>query len=358
MVNLSHLYGDPSINQNEMSNVDEDLSESEDSEVEEGSLGRKIFSSQELHNYTSPKPNKQGGKKNFLGVEAVYLSIGLGCAHLPTNLDHFMAYKVYGVCPDDWIIGQKLIVGGCEPLPGRRCFSISPPHYSKPLPTNSSLWSQPSEANILWNHYKCKDYPCLASNKTIGKRGFFKCSDCFDLSKQCWVIPSNESESAEFTVDEVLGEIRIGLDYSPTTGTFAAIMKENNVTIASATLNLGATFNEVIALRGLLPLYVSMGSRLPFFDNTLDIVHTTLFLDWWIGLEVLQYVLFDWDRILRPKGLLWVDRFFYSKEDMKLYLGEFTRLGYRKLLWRVVPKTVKHGDELFFSTVLEKPVRG
>ncbi|KAJ0099115.1 hypothetical protein Patl1_21664 [Pistacia atlantica] len=63
-------------------------------------------------------------------------------------------------------------------------------------------------------------------------------------------------------------------------------------------------------------------------------------------------------QVLRPKGLLWGDRFFCKKEDMKLYLDEFSRLGYRKLPWRVVPKTDKLGDELFFSAVLEKPSRG
>ncbi|OVA14590.1 putative S-adenosyl-L-methionine-dependent methyltransferase [Macleaya cordata] len=359
---LSHLYSNPPISQNETSKVDEDFSESEDSEIEEKrSLNERIFNSGELQNYTSPKVNRQGGKKNFLGVEAVYPSIGLSCISAASNIDRYMNYKLYGTCPDDWIVAQKLIIGGCDPVPRRRCFSKSPPHYSKPFPMNTSLWNLPENSNILWTHYKCKDYSCLVSNETIGRRGFFKCADCFDFNKRGWEIPTNESISAEFTVDQVLelksGEIRIGLDFSPTTGTFAAIMKERNITIASATLNLGAPFSEVIALRGLLPLYVSIGSRLPFFDNTLDIVHSTLFLDGWVGLEVLQYVLFDWDRVLRPKGILWIDRFFSSKEDMKLYLEEFSKLGYKKLLWRLVPKTDKAGDELFFSAVLEKPLR-
>ena len=360
--NLSGLYRNPPTGSTKTSNVDEDFSEPEEGEVEERSQGGKIFNSGELHNYTSTKPHRLGGKKNFLNVEAVNPSIGSACAHMAWNIDQFMTYKIYGTCPDDWDMAQKLIASGCDPLPRRRCFARSPPHYSKPLPINSSLWTQPSDVNILWKHYKCKDYSCLVSNETLNRRGFFKCADCFVFSKQRWEIPKNESVSAEFTVDEVLslkpGEIRIGLDFSPTTGTFAAMMRERNVTIASATLNLGAPFNEVIALRGLLPLYISIGSRLPFFDNTLDIVHSTLFLDGWIGVELLQFMLFDWDRVLRPKGILWVDRFFCKKEDMKLYLEEFNRLGYRKLMWRVLPKTDKLGDELFFSAVLEKPLKG
>ncbi|PON42905.1 hypothetical protein PanWU01x14_278010 [Parasponia andersonii] len=139
----------------------------------------------------------------------------------------------------------------------------------------------------------------------------------------------NESLSAKFTIDKVLslepGEIGIGLNFSPTTGTFAALMKEHNVVITSATLNLGTPFNEVIALRGLLPLYVSVGSRLLFFDNTLDMIHSTLFLDGWIGMELLQFVFFDWNRVLRPKRLLWIDRFFCGKKDTKVYLNEFQK---------------------------------
>ncbi|KAM7510168.1 hypothetical protein LguiB_009043 [Lonicera macranthoides] len=47
---------------------------------------------------------------------------------------------------------------------------------------------------------------------------------------------------------------------------------------------------------------------LNLFDNTLDIVHSTLFLDGWIGIGMMEFVLFDWDRVLRPKGILRVDK--------------------------------------------------
>ncbi|CAL5369779.1 unnamed protein product [Camellia sinensis] len=284
--------------------AEEDLSEPEESEVEEGSVPGKVFNSTELHSYISPKPNRINEKKNFLGLEAINPSIGLGCVGMASNTDQFMTYKMYSTCPDDWDLAQKLVVSGCEPIPRR---------------------------------------------------------NDFDLSRRWEEVPTNKPLSVEFTIDEVLslkpGKIRVGLDFSPATGTFAAIMREKNATVGLAMLNLGEPFNEVIALRGLLPLYVSIGSRLPFFDNTLDIVHSTPFLDGWIGIELLQFVLFDWDRVLRPKGILWVDRFFCKKEDMNLYFNEFTRLGYQKLLWRVVPKTDKDSDEMFFSAVLEKPAR-
>ncbi|XP_050379965.1 probable methyltransferase At1g29790 [Argentina anserina] len=310
----------PSAN-DELSHVDENFSDPEEDGAEEQFMSGHVFKSGEIFSYISPKPNRLVGNKNFLGVEALTLSVGFACAKMASNLDRFMSYKVHSTCPDDWQIAQKLIVHGCDPLPRR---------------------------DASQNHL----------HTTLSR---FLQTPLSGLNLRGWDVPTNEAVSAEFTIDEVLslkpGEIRIGLDFSPTTGTFAAVMREKNVTIASSTLNLGAPFNEVIALRGLLPLYTSIGSRLPFFDNTLDIIHSTLFLDGWIGIELHQFVQFDWDHVLRPKCLLWIDRFFCHKEDMKLYLEEFNRLRYKPLLWRVVPKNDKLGDELFFSAVMEKPVR-
>lgn len=281
---LSNLYGNITPVRNEtLSNVGEDFSgpAKDEAEDEEESMPQKVFITGELRTYTSPKPNRLVGKKNFLGLEALNPSIGLACANMASNVDRYMNYDIHGLCPDDRELVQKLLTNGCDPLPRRRCFTRTPPHYTAPLSMNSSLWTQPSDANILWSQYKCKNYSCLVSNETVDRRGFVKCSECFNLSKKWWDTPTNQSVSAEFTIDEVLslkpGEIRIGLDFSPTTGTFAAIMREKNVTIASATLNLEAPFNEVIALRGLLPLYISVGTSLPFFDNTLDIIHSTTF---------------------------------------------------------------------------------
>lgn len=293
------------------------------------------------------------GKNNFLGVEAINPSFGLPCANMAFNVDSYMNYKIHGMCPEDGDIVQKLISNGCEisngcdPLPRRRCFTRTSPHHGSPLSTNAQIVSNAQILQML---------------RMFQQKEILQMLRLFQPLKTRWDIPTNQSVSAEFTINEVLslkpGEICIGLDISPTTGTFAAIMKEKNVTIASATLNLGASFNEVIALRCLMPLYISVSLRLPFFDNTFDIIHSTLFLDVWIDVEFLQFVLFDLDRVLLPKGLLWIDRFFCKKEDMKMYLDEFNRLGCRQLLWRIVPKMDKLGDELCFSAALEKPIRG
>eukprot|EP01018_Ginkgo_biloba_P007630 Gb_17509 [translate_table: standard] len=339
-----------------------EFAEEEEEEEEEGSvlIGNYKFKSQELRKYTAPKQNRHG-RKNFMGVQAIYPSIGSGCHSMSLEVDQYMLYNVSGRCPDDWPTAQQLMVQGCDPPPRRRCFSRTPDRFIRPLPFKSSLWTLPNDRNIRWTHYKCKGFACLTSKNS--SKGFFKCAECFDLSaheSQRW-IANNSNNRAEFSVDQVLGlkaagEVRVGLDFSPGTGTFAALMHARNITIATATLNLGAPFNEIIALRGLLPFYVSINQRLPFFDNTLDIVHTTLFLDGWIDVELLEFVLFDWDRVLRPGGLLWIDRFFCSNLDIEEYLGLFKKLGYKKNLWIVAPKVDKDGGEVFFSAVLEKPI--
>ncbi|KAG5009133.1 hypothetical protein JHK87_017648 [Glycine soja] len=263
------------------------------------------------------------------------------------ELEEYMDYDVGEICNDDWKLAQKLMVHGCDPLPRRRCFSRSPKLYKQPFPVNESLWKLPDDRNVRWSQYQCKNFACLAGNAT--RKGFFKGVDCFNLTNHempRWVsLEADSDRTADFPY-------RIGVG----TGTFAARMREFNVTIVSANINFGAPFNEMIALRGLVPLYLTINQRLPFFDNTLDLIHTTRFLDGWIDLVLLEFILYDWDRVLRPGGLLWIDSFFCLKVDLYDYLQAFKMLRYKKHKWVVVPKLDKDEQEMFFS-VLEKPHR-
>lgn len=324
-----------------------------------------FFRVEEMRKYVKIKPNRLG-KKNFMGANGTFTSIGHACFSMKKELEEYMTYDVGDFCEDDWMLAQKLMVHGCDPLPRRRCFSRAPKLYTSPFPINESNWKLPDDRNVRWSQYRCKNFACLANNST--NKGFFKCADCFNLTHHempRWMLPSPPDPltnlTSDFLIEEVLnikpGLIRIGLDFSTGTGTFAARMWEFNVTIVSATINLGAPFNEMVALRGFIPLYLTINQRLPFFDNTLDIIHTTRFLDGWIDLVLLDFVLYDWDRVLRPGGLLWIDSFFCLDKDLNDYLDAFKMLRYRKHKWVVVPKLDKNGEEFFFSAVLEKPPR-
>ncbi|XVF22466.1 hypothetical protein REPUB_Repub12eG0175200 [Reevesia pubescens] len=334
-------------------------------QIQESDEPANYFLIEEIRKYVRVKPNRLG-KQNFMGANGTFTSIGHACFAMKKELEEYMDYDVGEICNDDWKLAQKLMVRGCDPLPRRRCLARAPKLYNQPLPINESMWKLPDDRNIRWSGYRCKNFTCLANNAT--RKGFFKCADCFNLSHHempRWIKPVDLDPEANLTADflipEVLdikpGKIRNGLDFSVGTGTFAARMREFNVTIVSATINFGAPFNEMIALRGLVPLYLTINQRLPFFDNTLDLIHTTRFLDGWIDFVLLDFVLFDWDRVLRPGGLLWIDSFFCLKEDLDDYLEAFKVLRYRKHKWVVAPKRDKDDREVFFSAVLEKPPR-
>ncbi|KAK9735436.1 hypothetical protein RND81_04G205700 [Saponaria officinalis] len=314
------------------------------------------FVIEEIRKYITPKENKNG-KVNIFRTEKIYNTIGHSCVLMKKELEDYMDYDVGSYCKDDWNLAQKLMLRGCDPLPRRRCLTRASKLYLKPYPINESLWKIPEGRNVRWNLYKCRDFECLSSKNP--NRGYTKCTGCFEMEKEVlkWVNKSSVPPT-DFLISDVLdvkpGEIRIGLDYSVGTGTFAARMRERNVTIISTALNLGAPFNEMIALRGLLPLYITPNQRLPFFENTMDLIHTTGLLDGWIDLLLLDFILFDWDRVLRPGGLLWVDKFFCNRKDLDDYMYMFLQFRYKKHKWVVAPKSK---DEVYLSALLEKPPR-
>ncbi|KMZ61585.1 hypothetical protein ZOSMA_510G00010 [Zostera marina] len=72
--------------------------------------------------------------------------------------------------------------------------------------------------------------------------------------------------------------------------------------------------------------------------------------------EALQvdFVLFDWDRVLRPGGLLWIDMFFCDKKEINAFMYLFLQFSYRKHKWVLSPKSK---DQIYLLTLLEKTPR-
>ncbi|GFZ00975.1 S-adenosyl-L-methionine-dependent methyltransferases superfamily protein [Actinidia rufa] len=180
------------------------------------------FLIEEIRKYMRIKPNRLG-KQNFMGANATFTSIGHACFSMKQDLEEYMDYDIGEICNDDWKLAQKLMVHGCDPLPRRRCFSRAPQLNTRPFPINESIWKLPEDKNVRWSQYTCKNFTCLAKKST--RKGFFKCSDCFNLTHHempRWVVPfyqdPNSNLTADFLISEVLdlkpGEIRIGLDFS------------------------------------------------------------------------------------------------------------------------------------------------
>ncbi|XP_022859495.1 uncharacterized protein LOC111380229 [Olea europaea var. sylvestris] len=298
------------------------------------------------------------GKDSRTGITEMMASVGHSCEKSMDLLSQYMNYKVNGPCPDDWSLGQTLILRGCEPLPRRRCFAKTTPKVElQPFPF--SLWKNVSEKSFSWSGLGCKNLACLNSKK-LNK----DCTDCLNIvngyETQIYVKAKGKND---FLIDDVLAmgssRIRVGFDISGGSGTFAARMAERNVTVVTATLNVDAPFNEFIAARGLFPLYLSLDHRFPFYDNVFDLVHVANGLDVSGRTEKLEFLMFDIDRILRAGGLFWVDNFHCYNDDKKRALTRLLeRFGYKKLKWVVGEKVNSSGkSEVYLSAVLQKPVR-
>jgi len=87
-------------------------------------------------------------------------------------------------------------------------------------------------------------------------------------------------------------------------------MKLCNVTVVTTTMNVAMLYSEAAALRGLVPLHV------PLFDGVMDLVWCRHVVNQWISMIVLEFLLFDADRVLTGGGYLWVDHFFSERVDL------------------------------------------
>lgn len=303
------------------------------------------------------------GFNRAFNTDTVYIPIGHPCMLLKDDLAKYMSYERGGTCPDDDNLAQQLMLRGCEPLPRRRCRKPIPEGYQEPHPFPESMWTTPPDTSILWTPYNCKSYGCLIDRKNR-KDLVVDCKDCFDLQfreKYRWLNAT--SNNLNFAIDEVLGmkkgTIRIGLDIGGGTATFAVRMRERNVTIVTTSMNFDGPFNNFIASRGVVPMFVTISQRLPFFDSTLDLVHSMHVLSNWIPITTLEFVLFDIYRVLRPGGLFWLDHFFCLEPQLgELYVPLLERIGFNKLKWSIGRKLDRgiQFKEMYISALLEKPL--
>lgn len=282
--------------------------------------------------------------------------IASSCHSNPELLHKFMNYTPFSSCPSDSDLAEALILRGCHPLPRRRCFAKTPQKPSSSLPQNPFASSLP-ESDILWGKYSCKGFGCLNRlNPNLG----------FDPSHEITKFMTFKTE-LDLPIPQLLqiakaanSVLRLGLDIGGGTATFAARMKLYNVTMVTTTMNLGAPYNEVAALRGLVPLHVPLQQRLPIFDGVMDLVRCGHAVNRWIPVKSMEFLFYDLDRVLRVGGYLWFDHFFSKGVDLdKLYSPLITKLGYRKVKWATANKTDSGGlknGEVYLTALLQKPV--
>ncbi|KAL5716381.1 putative methyltransferase [Ranunculus cassubicifolius] len=244
--------------------------------------------------------------------------IASSCRDHSDLLHRYMTYTPYTLCPLDNDIAEALILRGCHPLPRRRCFSQTP----------------------LKQRFDMK----------VESLKFMTFKSDLDL-------PIPQLLQIAKTASSV---IRLAMDVGAGTGTFAAKMKLQNVTVLSTTMNLGAPYNEVIALRGLVPLHVPLQQRFPIFDGIVDLVRCSHAVNRWIPIKAMEFLFYDVDRVLRGGGYLWLDHFFSKGVDLeKVYAPLIGKLGYKKVKWATGNKTDSSGlknGEVYLTALLQKPI--
>ncbi|KAG8385338.1 hypothetical protein BUALT_Bualt03G0032400 [Buddleja alternifolia] len=281
--------------------------------------------------------------------------IASSCKDYPHLLHTYMNYTPFSLCPNDAPIAEDLILRGCHPLPRRRCFSRTPSTTPTSLPTDP--FSPLPEKTTLLNHYSCKTFSCFANLKSdsgfdmkVEKSRYLGYKTDLDL-------PIAQLFQLAKSANSV---IRLALDIGGGTGTFAAQMKLQSVTVVTTTMNLGAPYNEAVAIRGLVPLHVPLQQRLPVFDGVVDLVRCGHGVNRWIPVTAMEFLFFDVDRVLRGGGYFLLDHFFSKRLDLeKVFTPLIGKLGYKKVKWAVADKSDSSGlknGEVYLTALLQKPL--
>ncbi|KAM7270461.1 hypothetical protein ACFE04_029675 [Oxalis oulophora] len=294
-----------------------------------------------------PPPSRAAAESDLL-LYSRLAPIASACHNHPELLNKYMNYTPFATCSfDSDSVAETLMLHGCHPLPRRRCFSKTP---SKPINGLLSF-----DSNIMWSKYTCKSLSCLVSNQPDNGFNMSRESSAFTTFKTELDLPISQLLGIAKSGNSVL---RLGIDIGGGTGTFAAKMKSYNVTIVTTTMNLNAPYNEVAALRGLVPMHVPLQQRLPVFDGVMDLVRCGHAVNRWIPVTMMEFLLFDVDRVLRGGGYLWLDRFFCRKEALdEVFAPLIDKLGYKRIKWATLDKKEsKSGKDVYLTALLQKPV--
>ncbi|CAI5479759.1 unnamed protein product [Closterium sp. Yama58-4] len=291
---------------------------------------------------------------------------GYTCEAAPSQIQRYTDVEARALCPDDWFFVQELVfLKNCFALPTRRCLARTPQQPTEPLPFPQSLFDQAAlvDGGVRWEQQQCGSFHCL-NTRALGD-----CRNCFNLSLEShrWQHRFRGNPTMQDVMQLKNGSLRLGLDVGGGTGSFAAHMARHGVTVMTTAMNYetvsgrhaGLPYFEAIAMRGLIPLFLPHKARLPFYDNTLDVIHSVNSVKY-MPLVEFEELVFEWDRVLRPGGLMWFEMFYAPVDDMVLYVAVLQQLRYRRLHWTLMPKPDRgeiEAHQLYLNCVIEKPAR-
>ncbi|XP_074269709.1 putative methyltransferase At1g29790 [Silene latifolia] len=273
-------------------------------------------------------------------------AIPTSCHEHPEMLHQYMNYTAFSLCPYDGQLAESLILRGCHPLPRRRCFSRTAVN-----PRLSDL-----DSVVIWRNYPsvtCRSFNCLKPKFVLNhpnhKQEFMVYKSNLDLTIPQLFDIAKKSKS----------NLRLGIDIGGGFGNFAAKMQEKNVTVLTTTMNLGVPYSEVNAIRGVVAMHAPLQQPLPVYDGVVDLVRCGHAVNRWIPKIMLEFLLYDIDRVLRGGGFLWIDRFFSKGVDLEtVYKPLLFKLGYKIVKWATENKIdSKRGknNEVYLTVLLQKP---
>ncbi|MQM04285.1 hypothetical protein Taro_037081 [Colocasia esculenta] len=144
-----------------------------------------FFAAEEARKYLTGKENRQG-ELSVHGVSRIRATIGHACMLMKEELEEYMSYDVGAYCEDDWLLGQWLIVGGCDPLPRRRYLARAPPDFWQPQRLGRySLWRTPEQCNAArWEGQWYGNVSCISSNSSSEDFSSSGCTACVEMEKE------------------------------------------------------------------------------------------------------------------------------------------------------------------------------
>lgn len=156
---------------------------------------------------------------------------------------------------------------------------------------------------------------------------------------------------------KIIGMIFIGLNIGGGTRTFAARMRERKCDCHHKFHESRWSFQQLHRTTR-LPYGCQLSQRLPFFENTLDVMHSMHILSNQIPIPMLEFKLYDIYRVLRTGGVFWHDRSFVWDTDeyglhfnVGSYLFQETKVECRYEAWSWNWQQLR-----YFSALLEKTI--
>lgn len=241
-------------------------------------------------------------------------------------LAQYNAYTPGEPCPPDRHVVEALFHNRACPTPApRRCRSRAAPAHYVGLHRGEELTAERLDGNIDWPQFEhLHSFGAAQEAATTGRvRSVFEPGD-----GKPWAAPEFDLRAGLETKKRFLerlsshvpalrsGGVRTALDVGGGSGRFCSairalfsvtcvvVTRDNQLNVSKHSRHyFDLPLSEIATEDGLISLQWSGASRLPMPDGSFDLIHSAYAIENFSDdVELIEGVLFDWDRMLRPGG--------------------------------------------------------